>query len=386
MSESTESITTDDEKLGVEPPKAIVHKQILDVAASRPEASLEAIAEEVSGANATLVEHVLDEYGDPGANADDGTNTAQSSSTPPKEADREPTIDEEATKSASAGDQEIPEEAISDDTAQSSDETDQGDTAVPDPAELTAKQRETLELIAEQPEATQADIASELGVTSPTISQRVNAIEGFDWSTRHEFVQAMFETTEETEASQTDAEADTSSASEEPSEQTDTPAPSATDLEPATEDSSDQRQEVNRTEVAGLTERLDELSEQVEAIRDDRIWTSELTERLDEFAEQRQAAQDDQLETSRLAKRLDEIGQQVQSIQEPSIDTELTERLDQLAAQIESVEQRLDGKATSTAGTLNDPELAHKVVHACFESDKITEDEELQLLQTMIDT
>ena len=53
-------------------PRAMVHRRILDVAASRPDATLSAIAGEVSGASPSLVERVLDEYGDPaGEDPDD---------------------------------------------------------------------------------------------------------------------------------------------------------------------------------------------------------------------------------------------------------------------------------------------------------------------------
>ncbi|PSQ29484.1 hypothetical protein BRD06_02825 [Halobacteriales archaeon QS_9_67_15] len=48
-----------------EKPRAMIHRRILDVAASDPEASLAAIADEVSGASTDLVDRVLDEYGCP---------------------------------------------------------------------------------------------------------------------------------------------------------------------------------------------------------------------------------------------------------------------------------------------------------------------------------
>ncbi|MDY6819121.1 MAG: hypothetical protein SVG88_10710 [Halobacteriales archaeon] len=46
-------------------PKAVIHKKILDVAESNPDASIEGIADEISGASPALVERVLDDYGDP---------------------------------------------------------------------------------------------------------------------------------------------------------------------------------------------------------------------------------------------------------------------------------------------------------------------------------
>ncbi|MFB6191979.1 MAG: hypothetical protein ABEI11_01515 [Haloarculaceae archaeon] len=46
-------------------PRAVIHKRILDVAADQPDASMAAIADEITGATTDLVERVLDEYGDP---------------------------------------------------------------------------------------------------------------------------------------------------------------------------------------------------------------------------------------------------------------------------------------------------------------------------------
>ncbi|ELZ14063.1 hypothetical protein C477_21125, partial [Haloterrigena salina JCM 13891] len=69
--------------------------------------------------------------------------------------------------------------------------------------------------------------------------------------------------------------------------------------------------------------------------------------------------------------------------------SELTDRIDELADQLAAVERELadrergttsrEGGAESSA--LADPELAHKIVHACVHSDRISEEEELQLLR-----
>jgi|APHM01.1.fsa_nt_gi hypothetical protein len=52
--------------------KSMRHKQILDAAAERPDASITQLASMVPSATADLVQHVLDEHGDP--DADDGTD------------------------------------------------------------------------------------------------------------------------------------------------------------------------------------------------------------------------------------------------------------------------------------------------------------------------
>jgi len=59
---------------------------------------------------------------------------------------------------------------------------------------LTEKQRELLELIAEHPEATQEELGEMLGISAPTVSNRVGDIEGLDWADRREILETMFQT------------------------------------------------------------------------------------------------------------------------------------------------------------------------------------------------
>lgn len=63
-----------------------------------------------------------------------------------------------------------------------------------------------------------------------------------------------------------------------------------------------------------------------------------------------------------------------------------SERTDEISQRLDAVERRLDeledGAGTESASV--DPELAHKVVHACMRSDRITEAEELQLLKQLM--
>jgi transcriptional regulator with XRE-family HTH domain len=130
-------------------PRAVIHKRILDSAASEPDASLEALAAGVAGASPDLVERVLDEYGDPG--------------------DSEPAAPETTE-----------EPAMPDQTPQTT-------------ADLDEKERATLETIAEHPEATQAELADVLGVSRATVNKRLNAIEGFEWADRQAFVASVLE-------------------------------------------------------------------------------------------------------------------------------------------------------------------------------------------------
>ena len=66
-----------------------------------------------------------------------------------------------------------------------------------DGSELSKKQLDVLRSIRDRPHATQAEIADELNVSRATISRRVNAIDGFEWGNRLEFVDMMFDESEQ---------------------------------------------------------------------------------------------------------------------------------------------------------------------------------------------
>lgn len=231
-------------------PRALIHKQILDIAETQPTASVEEIAAEVSGATGDLVERVLDEYGDP---AEDNPEP-------------DPTAGGGNGQSASdAG--PVTEAMNKHDTSQEADH---------DPMEiqLTEKQRETLQAIAEQPDATQQELADQFDVSIATINKRVNSIDGFDWADRHTFITTMVEN-------------------------------GATKLQ---------------------------------------------------------------------------NGATTQAVQE------LSDRVDALAKQVTDLERQLADQPTPSGTPFTDPDLVHKVVHACMRSDQITEEEELRILNTILTT
>lgn len=130
-------------------PRAVIHRQILDSASSKPEASLEELASEVAGASTDLVERVLEEYGDPARDEPPGASTTED----------EPMTD---------------------------------DARLPSVADLTEKERETLRAIAARPGATQGELADALGVSRATVNKRLNDIEGFEWKDRRAFVASVF--------------------------------------------------------------------------------------------------------------------------------------------------------------------------------------------------
>lgn len=278
-------------------PKAMRHKQILDIAAAQPDASLDAIADEVPSATADLVEHVLEEYGDPAmseADTQEGTDTdpgaGEATADPRSEAG-----DSQFTKwsPGDAGDAANADAvADPDDPATGNGEPTANETATGDgestadgetdlrPAELTDKQRAVLRAIADRPQATQRELGEELGISAATVSTRVNNIEGFDWHNR----QAIGATLSIPSAPESD---------EAPTDMT------ANESEP----------------TDGTADSIDQLHERMAAIE---------------------------------------------------------RQLDELTA----VDDRQAGLA--------DPELLHKVLRACFESESLSEDEELQLVKELL--
>lgn len=68
-------------------------------------------------------------------------------------------------------------------------------------------------------------------------------------------------------------------------------------------------------------------------------------------------------------------------------DTERASRVDRLADRVAAVELEVDRLAdvNGSRSVSADPGLTHKVLHACLTSDAITEEEELQILKSLLD-
>lgn len=194
-------------------PRAVVHKQVLDAAKRRPAASLEALADEVSGASTELVEKTLEEYGDPadptpaagGSPASDGHTTGGA---PPAEGgdsavEGPDSLGMSETSDAASG---TPEGAIGTDHPSGDGQacgngrgsgTDDGrgtgrqdsrGRGDPDGApEIPPRTRETLRLVCVDPGASQADLANRMGVVKSAINKWLHALEGFEWERREEF-------------------------------------------------------------------------------------------------------------------------------------------------------------------------------------------------------
>ncbi|WP_306058503.1 winged helix-turn-helix domain-containing protein [Natronococcus wangiae] len=87
-----------------------------------------------------------------------------------------------------------------------------------------------------------------------------------------------------------------------------------------------------------------------------------------------------------LAERLldSEKGEPMKQEQSAQSTTEVTDRIDELTRHIQRLETRLDETATRTKSGIEDPELMVKIMHACLESDRITEDEEVMILDEFL--
>ncbi|MFC6716038.1 MarR family transcriptional regulator [Natrialbaceae archaeon GCM10025810] len=337
MSEQPPAETTERIDRDANFPRAVIHKRILSVANSKPDASMEELADEVSGATTDIVEQVLDEYGDPAVSdaeqagthseteADDSTASADDD----RVADQADSVAEEGIESPTDG-------------PGSGDRAGSIIDSLPDPADVTEKQLETLREIRARPDATQAELGDVFGVSGATINQRVNGIEGFDWAEREAFVDRFFAY---------------AGASATPME----PEPAASAAGTQWSDSGDPTRAHGASSAAmhpDGTVRGD--GGQPPRDTGDRAGRTEMGARGDV----RTSSDGDVTGDGDVAAQL----------------ATLTDQLATLAARLDTLERRYGTDRPACA----DPTLVHKVVHACMASDRITEDEELRILESIL--
>jgi len=282
-------------------PRAIIHKKILDVAESNPEESVEGLAAQTTGASPALVERVLDQYGDPAAEA-----TATDDSDEWDDiADQSAVVAESTAETMDSTDEGESSPEVIDETDESEASVETADTegaeqsAETTEEDLSDRQLQTLRTVYEHPDTSQQDIGELLGISGPAVSQRLTDIEGFSWTNRDEFTKRLFDDTAEDSAT------------------------------------------------------VDTVSEQ---------------------SEESVSEQTDGSETSETAPEDETTPQpeETMTTQNTEIDASLDERVASLEAQFED------------RTVFDDPELVHKVVHACMNSDAISEEEELQILQQLL--
>ena len=355
-------------------PKALIHKKILDAARDAPTASVEEVADSVSGATPELVANVLEEYGDPGmedaaaddhvdeqtddGQTDDEDSTMTTDEIPTDSADDALGATDEAVGSSATDEAAEPSEPTDrDDGDGPSDAGDSGDVAdpggTPDRTSLSDAQVATLRAIHRNPEATQQELADELGVVRATISNRVNDVDGFDWQRRRSFVEAFF-----------DGEAGADTETTEESEGGDeTPDRSEADAEPP-----DESTEADETETEPADPANDGASDSEDPVDD-----------ADAPQEQLIVQTASDLDVSGSDRSHPEMAQ-------------IEARLGELESTVAALEASLDGAEGSddeagdaaTGDDEIDPQLLHKAATAILEDDRIDEAEEAALLRRLL--
>lgn len=311
-------------------PRAIIHKRILDVAREHPNASIERIAGEVSGATPDLVDRVLDDYGDPAE--DDGETL---------------------------GDADSPEFPVE---------------------ELTDRQCEILQTIYENPDASQRTLAGYLGITAPTVSRHLNKIPNWDWDRRLDFGRIVVEHAESNGHGADEADADGPAADEldadDPdadrtdADRTDTDAPDAdrTDTDAPDADRTD-------ADESGREETETDQPEESGGGTDDPDGEGTHGEGTDS-----EGTDSDEPEPNERTAATDAAGTDPEEASVAGIDPQTIDRLDE---RIEGLERRLDGSDDPRL-VLEDPELVQRVIHVCMDADAIDEDEELRIIEALL--
>lgn len=400
-------------------PKSIRQKRILDIAADNPGATLAEIAERIPSVSADHVDRVLDQYGDPAASGEsDATQSASGSpdadanddasgefnASPPDHApaeaadqtnepistsDAEPDSSKttETTVSTSLMDSDTeseptesvaepepesasdepgaepeaaadptdpvaepnaeaePSDASTETVESDADAASSADETVPDPEDLTQKERETLRAISYEPTATQEQIAEMLSISRATVSNRVNAIPGFEWADRGSFVEGVFDehiTVETPMTPNDDGSAVAQNAGKEPV------------ADGASSSLSDQ--------PGGDSLPQEPPSSAPDGVVDGPAPTESASQTADQNATTDSAATGSENDLEDISHQLEDVAQR-----------------------LATMEQEIQGPdETDEASLLSDTDLVHKVVYACMNSDRITEEEELQILDTLM--
>lgn len=337
-------------------PRAVIHKRILDVAAQRPDASVEALAAEVPGASPALVERVLEEYGDPAERAsaepakgtsDDLANGA--SAEPAKGTSGEPAAKPSVSTAA-------------------------GLASLPD---LSDDQLATLRAIAETPTATQAELGERLGVSAATVNKRVNAIDGFDWADRRSFVAKLLG--DPADASATEGEPPVGAAGEPPAAAdevaatTEGPSPTTKGPSPTAEGPSP------TAEVASAVDEPSPTPEGPSPAAEEPV-----TATVDRptAADEPITAGDEPASTHEPTKPAHgpvatENGGQLLPPDDP-------DAIEQLQERVARLEQRLASGMAAGEALFDDRELLVKVIRAVLVDDEITYEEGLQVLEALL--
>lgn len=316
-------------------PKSMRQKRILDAAREEPNASLDALAAQVPSATTEDVERVLDEYGDPAAES--GANAQPAAST------------------VTAADDGV--------------ETTSTSTATPTP-ELTEPSTD--------PACT--DTSDEAAAETPTVDADLPMDEP--------------DTDEPTESPEKDADSPSPSPSQSQSPSgSDTQYPSLDDL---TDTQRTTLQAVHDTPGATQREIADQLGVTASTVCN-RVndlpgfnWTTRKGYVEAVFGADAGGGSTDPTTGPESAgnggddeatRTDDQTDPQTEAVSMEASDTHIAEISDRLST-IEQQVSALDD--AEPQGAFDDPELVHKVVHACMESEAISKDEELRILKNLL--
>ena len=336
---------------------SIRQKRVLEMAEKKPNASLSEISEEIPSATADYVDRILDRFGDPAASAEESPDDSQpedtgskpdkqnesksensnkekmSKETPPTSP---PTISGTDSNSTDEPDLTEPtrkseEPSVADDLRGSQKESDE---EPPDPDDLTQKERETLRAIHYEPTAAQKEIANMLGVSRATVSNRVNAISGFSWQNRGSFVEEIF------------------------------------DEEIIIDDSI-----TNGLNQSSTEENRSNSYDENSAVSDA---SNSMASRVI----------DEEIDDNDMDSKREGVTQTAGDSVDPEVSADIAEMADQMN-DIEhclgKLEENIENTDSNSDSLLNNSELLHKVVHACMDSDIVSEEEEIKILEAITD-
>ena len=347
MSNAARSQKREDEETGGVP-RAMIHQQILDAAKANPRGSLEEIADEVSGASITLVERVLDQYGDPGS---DPQGTEPNPSTESKESreSTESTVTPEAPRDAA-------EQAMTDTT--STPEAEEDPDGPHDAIFRSNATEEDAHTEAVDDHATSSDEADDRAASGEEAP-----VDADDESPQTEHESESEQTTPHAPDTAGDGEPDT--------------RPSLESLTATQRETLEAIYEEPTATQAELGERFDvsraTICQRVNAIPGF-DWKTRAAFVEDLFDDDTDEEPTESPMTN--GHHSADLAAQVST---------LTDHVEQLEQQLQQqLDHQEESQPTPAQIMFDDPELAHKVVHACMQSDQITEDEELRILKAML--
>ena len=336
---------------------SIRQKRVLEIAEKKPNASLSEISEEIPSATVDYVDRILDRFGDPAASAEENSDDSQPEDTGAKtnkhnkSQSKNPNKEKMSKEDPPTSPPPIP--GTGSDSTDESDQTDvareseepsiadnlrgsqkESDEETPDPDDLTQKERETLRAIHYEPTAAQKEIATMLGVSRATVSNRVNAISGFNWQNRESFVEEMFDEEIIIDDSITDGE-------------------NQSNTEETNSNSYNENSAISDTSNSTASELISQ-----------------------------------EIDDSNVDSKTGGVNQTAGDSVDPDVSGDIAEmanKMNEIEHCLDKLEENIENTDSHNGSLLNNSELLHKVIHACMNSDIVSEEEEIKILESITD-